>query len=70
MESNYFRIPIYLCGDYNNHSPKDILVEKAIEKCMKSLDHTEYTIGISTIPNGPWIDQPTNKMNTYFSSTN
>ena len=70
IESNYFRIPIYLCGDYNNNSPKDILVEKAIRKSMKSLDHTEYTIGISTIPDGPWIDQPTNKMNTYFSSTN
>ena len=70
IESNYFRIPIYLCGDYNNNSRKDILVEKAIEKCMKSLDHTEYTIGISTIPDGPWIEQPTNKMNTYFSSTN
>jgi hypothetical protein len=70
IESNYFRIPIYLCGDYNNNSRKDILVEKAIKKCMKSLDHTEYTIGISTIPDGPWIDQPTNKMSTYFSSTN
>jgi hypothetical protein len=70
IESNYFRIPIYLCGDYNNNSPKDILVEKAIKKSMKSLDHTEYTIGISTIADGPWIDQPTNKMNTYFSATN
>ena len=56
IESNYCRIPIYLCGDYNNHSPKDILVEKAIEKCMKSFNHKEYTISISTIPTGPLIE--------------
>ena len=56
IESNYFRIPIYLCGDYNNDSRKDILVAKAIEECMKTLNHTEYIIGISTIPDGPVIE--------------
>ena len=50
LESRYFQIPIYLCGDYNNHLQKDILVAKAIEKCMKSLHDTEYKIDIRTMP--------------------
>ena len=36
LESNYSRIPIYLCGDYNNNSSKDILVKEAIEKYMNA----------------------------------
>lgn len=36
VESTFGRIPIYLCGDYNNNSPKLILVEKAIEEYVKS----------------------------------
>jgi hypothetical protein len=34
LESKYFKTPIYLCGDYNNKSPKDALVQEAIKKYM------------------------------------
>jgi hypothetical protein len=34
LESEYFKTPIYLCGDYNNKSSKDDLVEQAIEQYM------------------------------------
>jgi hypothetical protein len=47
LESNYSRIPIYLCGDYNNNSSKDILVKEAIEKYMNaSYPQIDYIVQV------------------------
>ena len=44
LKSEYFSTPIYFAGDYNNKSPKDILLKKAVEDCMKDLDYNVEVI--------------------------
>ena len=46
LESNYFRIPIYFAGDYNNKSEKDILVKKAVEKYMNASNIQDYIVEV------------------------